>query len=157
MPTFERAIEVSAPREALFDLMQDYGRRLEWDPFLSEARLIEAAEAARGVRAWCVDRAGRGMETEYVSFDRPERVAVRMTKGPWIFGKFAGSWIYEAIDERTTRVVFRYHVEARIPAGRLGDAVLARIFAAEMDKRLVALRDAVDSGRMLRAAARLDE
>jgi ribosome-associated toxin RatA of RatAB toxin-antitoxin module len=144
MPTFERSILVRADAAALFDLMQDYERRLAWDPFLREARLVDAAAAGIGVRAWCVDRRGRGMETEYVSFDRPHRVAVKMTRGPWIFRKFAGAWIYDAIEDGVTRVTFKYHVEARLRLGRIGDAVLTRVFSAEMDARLRALARAVE-------------
>lgn len=146
MPTFERSIEVSAPREALFWWMQDYDRRLEWDSFLIEARLIDASRAAVGVRAWCVDRAGRGMETEYVSFKPPARVAVRMTKGPWMFRSFAGSWAYEELAPDRTRVVFRYHVEARPHLGPITDWILERVFAREMKDRLEALRDAAERG-----------
>jgi ribosome-associated toxin RatA of RatAB toxin-antitoxin module len=145
VPTFERSIVVRAPRAALFDLMQNYDRRLEWDPFLSEARLVDAREAGLGVRAWCVDQAGRGMETEYVSFERPERVAVRMTRGPWMFGKFAGAWIYESVEPDSTRVIFKYHVRSRIHLGALSDFVLAKIFAREMQMRLDALKRAVES------------
>nr|MCH9684596.1 SRPBCC family protein [Deltaproteobacteria bacterium] len=144
MPTFERSILVRAGAAALFDLMQDYERRLEWDPFLREATLVGAKTAGIGVRAWCVDQRGRGMETEYVSFDRPRRVAVKMTRGPWIFRKFAGSWAYERVEDDVTRVVFKYHVEARIRFGRLGDAVLTRVFAKEMDGRLSALAEAIE-------------
>jgi ribosome-associated toxin RatA of RatAB toxin-antitoxin module len=144
MPTFERSICVPAGAAALFDLMQDYERRLAWDPFLREARLVDATAAGIGVRAWCVDRRGRGMETEYVSFDRPHRVAVKMTRGPWIFRKFAGAWIYDVIEDEVTRVTFKYHVEARLRFGRIGDVVLARVFAREMDARLRALARAVE-------------
>jgi ribosome-associated toxin RatA of RatAB toxin-antitoxin module len=146
VPTFVRSIVIAAPRRALFDLMQDYDRRLSWDPFLSEARLVDATIAGLGVKAWCVDRRGRGMETEYVSFDPPAKVAVKMTKGPWMFTRFAGSWGYEELAERSTKVTFRYHVEA--PFGRLGDWVLEKVFAREMDARLGALKDAVESGRV---------
>jgi ribosome-associated toxin RatA of RatAB toxin-antitoxin module len=145
MPTFERSALVRADATALFDLMQDYDRRLKWDPFLREARLLDATAAGLCVRAWCVDQRGRGMETEYVSFDRPHRVAVKMTRGPWIFRKFAGAWIYEPVEEGLTRVTFKYHVEARVRFGRLGDAVLTRVFAREMDARLGALARAVEA------------
>jgi ribosome-associated toxin RatA of RatAB toxin-antitoxin module len=149
VPTFERSIVVAAPREPLFWWMQDYDRRLDWDPFLREARLVGGAErAAVGVRAWCVDQAGRGMETEYVSFKPPSRVAVRMTKGPWMFRSFAGSWAYEEETPGETKVAFRYHVEARPRLGKLTDWVLERVFAREMDARLEALRDAVARGLM---------
>lgn len=144
MPTFARSIVVRAGAAALFDLMQDYDRRLAWDPFLREARLVEATAAGLGVRAWCVDHRGRGMETEYVSFDRPHRVAVRMTRGPWIFRKFAGAWIYDPQPDESTRVTFKYHVEAKLRLGRLSDAVLTRVFAREMDQRLRALAEAVE-------------
>lgn len=39
MPTFEQSIEINAEPAALFDLTQDYDRRLEWDPFLKVAEL----------------------------------------------------------------------------------------------------------------------
>jgi ribosome-associated toxin RatA of RatAB toxin-antitoxin module len=136
VPTFERSIVVPAPRAALFALMQDYGRRLLWDPFLSEARLVDASEAALGVRAYCVDQAGRGMETVYVAFAPPERVAVKMTKGPWMFRAFAGSWRYEALDIERTRVTFKYHVEARPHLGPVTDWILERVLAREMTARL---------------------
>ena len=148
MPTFAQSIDIDASPSELFWLMQDYGVRLEWDPFLIEARMVDGAEPGRGARAWCVDRRRRGMETEYVSFKPPERVAVRMTKGPWMFRSFAGAWIYAPTD-LGTRVTFKYHVEARPRIGRLSDWVLERIFAREMRKRLVALKTAVERTDLL--------
>ena len=140
--TFERSIVVAAPRPWLFELMQDYDRRLDWDVFLSEARLVDATQAGKGVRAWCVDRSGRGMETEYVSFDPPNRVAVRMTQGPWYFERFAGAWIYED-DPAGTRVIFRYHLQT--PRWLLGgDRLLARVFAHQMTKRLTVLKQRLE-------------
>jgi ribosome-associated toxin RatA of RatAB toxin-antitoxin module len=153
MPTFERSIDVPAPREALFWWMQDYDRRLEWDTFLAEARLVDADRAAVGVRAWCVDRAGRGMETEYVSFRPPARVAVRMTRGPWMFRSFAGSWAYQDLAPDLTRVTFRYHVEARPNLGPITDAILTRVFAREMTERLEALRSFAQRGAIPPAPA----
>jgi ribosome-associated toxin RatA of RatAB toxin-antitoxin module len=147
VPTFDRSIVVAVPRAPLFDLMQDYGRRLDWDEFLSEARLVGGAErAAPGVRALCVDRGGRAMETEYVTVRPPERVAVRMTRGPWMFSSFAGSWIYEALSAGETRVTFRYHVEARPRAlRRLLSPIVAAVFAREMERRLGSLRRRIEA------------
>src|SRR5262245_39469128 len=127
--------------------MQDYERRLEWDEFLTEARLVGGAiQAGPGVRALCVDRAGRAMETEYVSYRRPERVAVRMTRGPWMFQAFAGSWTYTAIDASRTRVAFRYHVEGgpRLLA-RCADRALEWVFAREMEKRLISAKQRLEA------------
>ena len=147
MATFERSVVVEAPRVWLFDVMQDYARRLEWDEFLEEARLVGGASAAAlGVRALCVDRAGRGMETEYVAFRRPERVAVRMTRGPWVVSHFAGSWIYRSLGSTSTEVRFRYSLRARL-LGRLGDALLARLFARQMTRRLLSAKQRLEALR----------
>lgn len=138
MATFARSIDVDVPRAWLFDLMQDYDRRLEWDEFLSEARLVgDATQSGVGVRAWCVDTAGRGMETEYVSFQPPERVAVKMTRGPWMFSSFAGSWVYRELGPERTAMTFRYHMEMRPRIlGKLGDRALVWIFERDMQSRL---------------------
>lgn len=122
--------------------MQDYDRRLEWDEFLSRAELVGGATAsALGVRALCIDNAGRAMETEYVSFKPPERVAVKMTTGPWMFDSFAGSWVYEVIDEGSTRLTFRYSMTMRPRLlGKWGDKLLSKIFESDMDKRLASAK-----------------
>ncbi|HEY7835708.1 MAG TPA: SRPBCC family protein [Ktedonobacterales bacterium] len=152
MPTFERSIEMRAEAGAVFDLAQDYNRRLSWDPFLREARLLGGAtQAGLGVRAWCVARNGLGMETEYVSFSRPSVVAVRMTRGPWLFRRFAGTWRFTPVASGTgmgtgrTRVTFRYQVSAR-PSwlGWLLDPPLLAIFARESVRRRRALKRAAE-------------
>src|SRR5256885_1859088 len=134
MPTFEAAIDIRADAVALFDLTQDYDRRLDWDPFLKEARLVGGAAApGKGVRAWCVARNGLGMETEYVSFKSPHIAAVKMTHGPAILGSFAGSWRFKTVVPNTTRVVFRYHLTAR-PAWLCGmlDSIFRLVFTRDV-------------------------
>ena len=148
--TFEDSILVRATPEALFALTQDYGRRLEWDPFLRRAELVGGAtEAGPGVRAWCVAHNGLGMETEYVSFNPPAVAAVKMTRGPWFIGGFAGSWRFKPEADGRTRVVFRYSVRGR-PAwlDALLNPILVRVFGREVRRRLEGLRDFVerDSG-----------
>lgn len=134
--TIERALDIAAPATWLFDLTQDYNKRLDWDPFLVEATL-RADTAGVGARAWCVSRFPRwGMETEYVTFKRPNVVAIKMTQGPRMLTKFAGSWRFDPIDD-ATRVTFRYHFETS-PAALAPFA--ARVFAWDMQKRLEGLR-----------------
>lgn len=149
--TFEDGIVVRASPEALFALTQDYGRRLEWDPFLKEARLVGgAAESAVGVRAYCVARSGLAMETEYVSFQPPRVTAVKMTRGPWIIESFAGSWRFVPEGEGATRVIFKYQVRARPRwLARLLTPILTRVFAHDVRKRLAGLKKAVERDRIL--------
>jgi hypothetical protein len=145
--TFEHSILIRADAARLFALTQDYGRRLTWDPFLKEARLLDGAtEAGIGVRATCVAKSGLAMETEYVSFNPPTVAAVKMTKGPWFIDSFAGSWRFVAEATGFTRVSFRYYVRARPRrlAGTLSP-LLALVFARDTRKRLAALKRAIES------------
>jgi ribosome-associated toxin RatA of RatAB toxin-antitoxin module len=144
--TFEDSILVRDTPDALFALTQDYGRRLEWDPFLRSAELVGGAmEAGLGVRAWCVAHNRLGMETEYVSFTPPKVAAVKMTRGPWFIGGFAGSWRFRPEEDGRTRVIFRYSVSGRPAWLRpLLNPVLVRIFSREVRRRLQGLRDFVE-------------
>src|SRR6185295_8323076 len=106
---FSASIAIKQTPEFIFDYTQDYSKRLTWDTFLIEARLVGGAtKADRGVRAWCVAKNKLGMETEYVSFRPPHVTAIKMTKGPYMFGEFFGSWTFREIDAATTEVVFLY-------------------------------------------------
>jgi ribosome-associated toxin RatA of RatAB toxin-antitoxin module len=149
MPTFDQTIEIDATPEALFRLTQDYNHRLDWDPFLKEARLVGGArEAGVGVRAWCVARSGLGMETEYVSFNPPKTVAIKMTKGPAIIESFAGSWRFQELAPGRTRVIFRYHLTARWLGFAL-DPIMRLVFTHDVKKRLEALKHTVETTDLL--------
>jgi len=146
MPRFDHSVEIDARRTVLFDLTQDYRKRLQWDPFLKVAYLIDAGEPAVGVKAWCVAHNGIGMETEYVSYDRPAVVAVKMTRGPAILSAFAGSWRFEELEPGKTRVTFTYFFEVR-PAvfAWLLNPLLSTYLSNEMHQRIDALRRAASS------------
>lgn len=144
--TFDESVVIDASPAELFDLSQDYGRRLEWDPFLRSAALVGGAHRPEvGVRALCVSKGGWAMETEYVSFHPPRATAVKMTRGPWFLESFAGSWRFEEVAPGRTRVGFRYSLKAW-PGwlSRLLEPFLARAFARDTRKRLDALKAAVE-------------
>jgi ribosome-associated toxin RatA of RatAB toxin-antitoxin module len=144
--TFEDSILIDAPAAALFELSQDYTRRLGWDPFLRSAELLNGAiEPGVGVRARCVDRKGTAMETEYVSYNPARAVAVKMTRGPWFLDSFAGSWRFEELKPGQTRVAFCYSLSAR-PWWLSGfmNPILALVFARETRRRLMAFKQAVE-------------
>jgi ribosome-associated toxin RatA of RatAB toxin-antitoxin module len=153
MPTFGHTLLIRAAPDALFALSQDYDRRLQWDPFLREARLLGGAGAAAvGVRSWCVARGGLGMETEYITFQPPQLIAVRMTRGPAIVRTFAGSWRFTEVAPDLTRVSFRYHLESRTAWLRpLLDPPLVAILRRETRARLEALKRAAETTSILDA------
>jgi ribosome-associated toxin RatA of RatAB toxin-antitoxin module len=155
MPTFEQSIEIRANAMTLFRLTQDYDHRLDWDPFLKEARLVGGAkEAGMGARAWCVAKNGLGMETEYVSFNAPKVVAMKMTKGPAIFSSLAGSWRFQELGNGYTKVIFRYHVAANPRwLGFAFDPILRWIFTHEVANRLAGLKQSVEQTDLLQRLA----
>lgn len=150
MPTFEASIDIDAPSEAIFDLTHDYGRRLEWDTLLREARLLGGAESAGvGVESLCVGRGDLfriGVVTVYVTFDRPRVAAVRMTRGPWIFERFAASIRHDELPTGGTRVTYRGNVTTR-PRWLRGvvEPLVRRRFERETARRLLALKRAMES------------
>lgn len=138
---YSHELDIEATPEALFALTQEYARRLEWDPFLSEARLIGGAtEPQTGVRVLCTDRKGNAMEVAYVVFNPPNAAAVKMTRGPVLFASFAGTWRFAPITGGWTRVLFKYYYRLRWPFGFFA-ARIAEQFARETTARLEALRE----------------
>jgi hypothetical protein len=83
---------------------------------LQKADLMEnAVEADKGVKAYCVAKNGMGMITEYVTFDRPKVTAIKMTKGPFLFKSFLGSWTFKELNTNQTEVIFLYSFALRFP------------------------------------------
>jgi hypothetical protein len=148
MASFEASVHIHASPEAIFSLTHDYARRLDWDTLLREARLLNGArEAGLGVESLCVGRGrllGLAVRSAYVAFRPPELAAVKMTRGPWLFRRFAASIRHER-EGSGTRVVYRGQVVTRPTFLRfLVEPLVARVFARETRRRLEALRDALE-------------
>lgn len=151
MPVVERTVEIRAPQGALFDLTQDYYLRTEWDPFVRELRFLDGATvAAPGVRVLVRAWNRLSIEVEYVTVQRPERVAVRITRGPFFFANFAGSWLFQRAGEGVTRVVFRYSFRTRWSWLRpVLDPVISAAFGRDIAARVRALKHAAEETDIL--------
>ena len=113
---FSEKININDSQETIFDYTQDYDNRLNWDTFLKKAKLVNGAtNADKGVKAYCVAKNGLGMETEYVSFNRPKVTAIKMTQGPFLFKTFLGSWTFKEVEQGIKEVTFLYSFELRFP------------------------------------------
>lgn len=139
------SIQIAATPEQVFDYTQDYGKRLSWDTFLKVARLEGTGLAGQGVRAWCVSKHGLGMETEYVSYNRPKVTAVKMTKGPLMFKTFAGSWKFDAAENAGTIVTFTYSWSLRFPFNLIGP-LLFWVLLSNVEQRLRDLKSCIEHG-----------
>lgn len=113
---FSERIIINEKAKEVFDFTQDYNNRLTWDRFLIKAELINGAtKAGKGAKAYCVAKNKIGMETEYVTFNRPKVTAIKMTKGPFMFKTFFGSWTFNEFDNSATEVIFLYSFKLRFP------------------------------------------
>lgn len=121
---FTEHIEINCSAAQAFDYTQDYKTRLHWDTFLKQADLMDGAvTAGKGVKAFCVAKNGLGMVTEYVTFNRPKVTAIKMTKGPYLFKSFAGSWTFKELNWNSTEVVFVYSYQLRFPFNLVGPLI----------------------------------
>ncbi|WP_210488823.1 type II toxin-antitoxin system RatA family toxin [Rufibacter aurantiacus] len=146
MPTLEGSVLVKGALEELFWFSQDYDQRLLWDKYLGVARLEHGAtQAAKGVEAYCESRKGIGMTVRYISFHPPKQVAMEMTKGPWLFRKFSGSWRFKPESKELTRVYFRYNFQVKFGAFILNPCI-NWLLRADIKNRLNYFKHAVESG-----------
>jgi hypothetical protein len=142
-------VDIDAPCDRVFDVIHDYGARLEWDTLLSKACIVDGSkEAGLGVKTLCVGGstvAGFGMETVYISFDRPHVAAVRMTRGPWFVASFAASIRHKALGENRSRVTYKFRITGR-PKWLVFvlDPILRVVFRRETRRRLGSLKRYVE-------------
>jgi len=142
MKTIKHQIEIDCSQERLFDLTQDYKKRLEWDPYLTEAYLLDGAKHADlGVDSYCRNRSGSVMISRYISFDRPNVAAVTMVKGPLILKRFSGAWNVKKLSEERSLLVFTYNFELKGGfIGRLFLPIAVYVFSKDMKNRLLAIK-----------------
>jgi ribosome-associated toxin RatA of RatAB toxin-antitoxin module len=142
---FTEMIVIDKPAEAVFDYTQDYTTRLNWDTFLTKADLLDGAPtAAKGVKAYCQAKNGLGMVTEYITFNRPKATAIQMTKGPYMFSAFLGSWTFKTLNPQKTEVIFLYSFTLRFPFN-IVNILVKRILQRNVKMRLNDLRTCMEN------------
>jgi ribosome-associated toxin RatA of RatAB toxin-antitoxin module len=152
MPAVEASILIRASQADLFDLSQDYALRTAWDPFIREMRFLDGAtQSALGVRVTGRAYNGLSMTVKFVSFNRPDVVAMTMTDGPWFLDKFAGSWRFVSHQDGQTEVIFRYAFETKFRWLRwLLNPLFARVFRRDLRGRLRGLKRGAEQMDLLR-------
>ena len=145
MPHGSVIVVVPEPRAAVFQLLHDYDRRLEWDTLLRDARLCPGwSRAQLHATSVCTGRwllGGIALTTEYISFDPPAVAAVRMVNRPPFFDTFAATIRHRDTADGGSSVEYIYHFTARPRWLRwLLHPVMAAAFRWETWKRLQSLR-----------------
>jgi ribosome-associated toxin RatA of RatAB toxin-antitoxin module len=103
-----------------------------------------AVSAEKGVKALCVAKNGLGMITEYVTFKRPRATAIKMTKEPFMFEAFLGSWNFKEIKGMSTEVVFLYSYKLRFPFSLFGKFIRVKL-QGDVKKRLIDLKNHIEA------------
>jgi hypothetical protein len=139
------SLVVPAAAEEVFDLVHDYGRRLEWDTLLRAAYLTDGhCEAGVGVTSVCVGRRALGgvaLATRYVSFRRGKVAAVEMLRPTFLFARWAASIVHAEIGPNESQITYTYSFRARPHwLAWLIEPPLGLLFRWETSKRLRALR-----------------
>ena len=114
--------------------------RLRWDPFIRNQHFLDGATVpAKGVQTVTRHRLGFRMVSEYVSYNPPTTVGMKMVHGSWFFERLAGGWRFQAAEGRPghTEAAWRYNFSCRprwlAPlAERLGGWMLQR----DIDRRI---------------------
>jgi hypothetical protein len=139
MPVVESSVVVDLDPATAFAVSQTTGEvRLRWDPFIRRQHFLDGATTpAKGVRTMTRHRSGLRMVSEYVSYNPPRNVGMKMVTGPWFFARLGGGWRFEAADGGGTRAIWRYNFSCR-PAwlAPLAERVGAWVLQRDIDKRI---------------------
>lgn len=141
MPLVEAEVEVPVDIATAFAVSQTTGEvRKRWDPFIRSQRFLDGAlEPGKGVRTLTVHRAGFRMISEYVSYQPPTNVGMRMVEGSWFFAKMGGGWRFTPVEGHPdrTRAVWRYNFGCRPRwLARLADRIGTVILGREIRRRI---------------------
>jgi Polyketide cyclase / dehydrase and lipid transport len=115
MAIIEYTADIPLPRAQVYQISQDYSVRYDWDPFPDQLTMLDGSDYSPriGGQVYIRSKLGMAMTVEFVKVNPPHNAAIKMVSEFWPLEKFAGSWLYEEIDEDNTRVRFRYLVKVR--------------------------------------------
>lgn len=138
-------IAIEREQRDVFDYTQNYRFRLDWDTLLSQADLLDGVSTAHvGTKAHCVAHNGHSMVTRYITFNRPERTAIEMIQGPYMFKSFHGCWVFKATSQKATEVSFLYSYQLRFPFNLVG-LMVNRVLRQHTKQRLASLKRNLES------------
>ena len=95
---FEESVRINAPRELVWDIVQNASRRTEWDARVVSAEILTPGPLGKGsIGQVTVAMYGMKFRTvmEYVSWNRPVRTGVKGVDGYGNIGDVVGSWNFQ--------------------------------------------------------------
>jgi hypothetical protein len=141
MPVVESTVIVPVDVATAFAVSQTTGEmRLRWDPFIRHQRLLDGATIpAKGVRTLTVHRLGFRMVSEYVSYNAPSNVGMKMLEGSWFFERLGGGWRFSPADGNPaqTLAVWRYNFACKPKwLAPIAEFIGGRVLQRDIDRRI---------------------
>lgn len=145
--SFERAVEVAAPVEAVWRVLAEIGEIHRWNPGVVESRLTTGQAEGLGAARYCDLGGGNYLVERVAAWEEGRALTMEVTETNLpledIFIRF-----HLEPSETGTRVTLSPVYKVRFgPLGRLLDAVyLRRAYARGMEALLAGLRADVEAG-----------
>jgi hypothetical protein len=156
VPIVQAAVTVPVPPDLAFAVSQTTGAvRYRWDPFVSEQHFVGGAlRPGKGVRTFTRSRHGFTMISEYVSFNPPSNVGMKMIRGPWFFEMMAGGWRFAPAPESGhTVATWRYSFRCRPALIRpIADRVGIWLLGRDIRRRIAGYAKGCEDPTVLAAA-----
>ncbi len=141
MPRVSIVRTVDATREVLFFLSESYEARLQWDPFVRDLQFLDGATGiGKGVATRTIAYNGMSMDTEFIAYDPPHTIAMKMLRGPAMFDNMAGTWLFREGQDGQCEVTFLYSFRTRPRWLRfIMEPIVKQILRRDMERRMEAL------------------
>ncbi len=78
-----------------------------------------------------------------MTFNRPKVTAIKMTKGPFMFRSFSGSWVFKETGPTSTEVTFSYSFALRFPLSLFPKRIKQNL-QNNVKQRLVDLKECLE-------------
>lgn len=112
----------------LFDFTQNFEERIKWDSqtksinFMSNESLLQ-----KGAKVAVISNKGLKMETEYLTFERPHELSIKMTNTSPILKTFIGRWDYKEPTKNHTFIKITYEFHLKFPYTIINSIVSKKI------------------------------
>ena len=149
------SIVIDRSSAEVFDVVHDYGIRIDWDTMLRRAEVIGSHPPGKGVVTVCTARwylGGFAFRTRYVTFVRPRLAAATLLRPYFIFENWSASIrhrdrpVQPGTDVAGSELTYTLTLSCRPRwAARPLEAIAIAMFARETRRRLRALKRYVES------------
>ncbi|OYD69803.1 SRPBCC family protein [Rhodococcus sp. OK302] len=159
MPVIESSVEIPVSTHIAFAVSQTTGTtRLLWDPFIASQKFLDGAdEPARGVRTLTHHHWHLKMISQYVSYNPPTNVGMKMIEGPWFLENLAAGWRFVPVDGDNNRTVatWRYSFTCR-PAwlAPIAERIGVHILGRDIERRISGFAKGCSNPEVLAALER---